>query len=419
MNENSKIKSNSQNWLILFSLIVAGELIFGLPFHIARFYRPTFLDVFDLNNAQLGDAIAIYGIAALLSYFPGGVIADRFSARKLMSISLIGTGLGGVCLTTIPGQAELSVLFGYWGVTTILLFWSSMLRATREWGGKLAQGRAFGLLDGGRGLVASTVATIGVLLLSTLLPDNLASTSPEERIKALKAVIWFYTLLTFGSAFLIWYFIPETNKKNLNFQSFKGIKKVLQRRSTLLQAIIVICAYCGFKGLDFYAQYGMEVLGMDEVEAARFVTNASYLRPVAAIGIGFIADRLSIKRTIVATFMLAFFGYLFLSILSPGETDFVLIFVNLIFTFTAVYALRGVYFALFEETHVPENITGTTIGVVSLVGFSPNIFFNSVAGRIIDNSPGIGGYHQFYLFMGIFALVGLAASFLLKAKLKN
>jgi len=159
--------------LVIFCLVMAGEMIFGLPFHVVRYFRPTFMDVFTLNNADLGDAMAIYGITAMLSYFPGGMLADRFSVRKLMSISLVATGLGGLYLAMIPGQLGLSIVFGYWGVTTILLFWSAMIRATREWGGKFSQGKAFGILDGGRGLVAAGAATAAVFLLTTLLPKNL------------------------------------------------------------------------------------------------------------------------------------------------------------------------------------------------------------------------------------------------------
>ena len=47
---------------------------------------------------------------------------------------------------------------GFFGVTTILFFWAALIRATRDWGGNNAQGRAFGLLDGGRGLLAALLA---------------------------------------------------------------------------------------------------------------------------------------------------------------------------------------------------------------------------------------------------------------------
>ena len=79
-------------------IILAGELIFALPFHLARFFRPTFLQAFGLTNTQLGDIFAVYGVVAMLSYFPGGIIADKYPPNRLMSFSLLATALGGLYL---------------------------------------------------------------------------------------------------------------------------------------------------------------------------------------------------------------------------------------------------------------------------------------------------------------------------------
>ena len=416
---NKGDQAGVRKWLIIFSLVAAGELIFGLPFHLARFFRPTLLEVFHITNAELGDAIAMYGITAVLSYFPSGIIADRFSSRKLMSFSLFATALGGIWLSTIPGQAVLSVLFGYWGVTTILLFWSALIRATREWGGKYAQGRAFGFLDGGRGLIAAGAASLGVLLLSSLLPANMENVSPENRTEAFRGIIWFYTLLTFGGALMVWFLIPDTGAEKLNPKPFRGIKNVLQNSATWLIALVVITAYCGYKGLDFYGLYAMEALDMDEVKAARFVSNASYLRVAGAIGAGFLADRFSAKRVIFFTFALLIPVYLLLSFVIPQHSLAAFILVNVIITFLAVYALRGVYFALLEESEVPKSITGTTVGVVSLLGFTPDVFFNSLAGRVLDASPGITGFHHFFLLLAAFSALGLGTVIILVLQIKK
>ncbi len=402
-------------WAIIICLFLAGELIFGLPFHVARFFRPSLLEVLQMNNSQLGDAISIYGITATLSYFPGGMIADRFSSRKLMSLSLFATALGGIWFSTFPNQVGLSILFGYWGFTTILLFWSSMLRTTREWGGKLAQGRAFGLLDGGRGLVAAGAASVGVFILASMMPTDVMHSSPLERKHAMQAVIWLYTLLTVAAGILVWFIIPDTQTDRLP-NPFKGLRQVLRKRATWLQATIIICAYCGYKGLDFYAQYGMLTLGMNEVEASRFVSNAGYLRAVGAIGAGIIADRLSTRKTIIGAFCLGMASYVLLSAIFPGTQGAGIILANLLISFLAFYALRGIYFALFEETHVPGILTGTTIGVVSLIGYTPDIYFYSIVGRILDNNPGVEGFYQFfYLQLGI-AIAGLLAAVWLTTK---
>jgi len=413
-------QSNSYNiirkppkWIIIFSLIVAGEMIFTLPFHVIRYFRPTLLDVFSLTNTQVGDAIAIYGITAMICYFPSGVIADRFSSRRLMSLSLLVTALGGVYMVSIPNQLGLSLLFGFWGITSILMFWSAMLRATREWGGELAQGRAFGLLDGGRGLVGAAAATIAVFFLASFLPIDLENIDSEQRVRALKAVIWFYTILTFLAAILVWVFIPDTINKTARNKFFIGIVKVLKSRSAWIQAIIVITAYCAYRGLDFYALYGVDVLGMNEVSAARFMSNATYIRPVAAVTAGFIADRFTTRKVIVSTFGVLFLSYLLLLVLSPAKNGINIIFVNLVITVLAVYALRGVYFGLFEETNVPKRLTGTTVGLVSLIGYTPDIFFQSIAGRILDANPGVEGFHNFYIYLSVFAIVGLIVTLFL------
>ena len=179
------ISKTASKWISITCLICAGEMIFSLPFHITRYFRPTVLDVFDLSNTDLGDVFAVYGITAMLAYFPGGVIADRFSAKKLITISLFVTALGGLYMAQIPGYMGLTFLFGYFGITSILLLWAALIRATRDWGGHMAQGEAFGLLDGGRGLVAATAASLGVFFFSQLLPTDIDIISDLQRRHAL------------------------------------------------------------------------------------------------------------------------------------------------------------------------------------------------------------------------------------------
>ena len=184
--------------------------MFSLPFHVPRYFRATVLEVFGLSNAQLGDLFAVYGVTATLAYFLGGPLADRFPARKLMATSLLTTGAGGLYLSTIPGPSGMAVLYGYWGVTTILLFWAALIRVTREWGGAFEQGRAFGVLDGGRGLVAAGLASLAVIVFGWFLPDSSDLVTAPVRLAALKSVIDFYTAATLTAAFLCWVAIPTT-----------------------------------------------------------------------------------------------------------------------------------------------------------------------------------------------------------------
>lgn len=404
-------------WLTIFSLIFAGEIIFSLPFHIPRYFRPTLLEVFKLSNTEFGDAFVMYGIMAMISYFPGGMIADRISPRKLITLSLVATALGGAYFAMIPGQTGLFVLFGYWGITTVFLLWAAMIRATREWGGQLTQGRAFGLLDGGRGLVAAGAASGAVLVFGIVMPDDLAHVNLEFRTRAIQSVIYFYSLAILVVAVVTWFFIPESVEENPGPKKSmcSGIRYVLRSRSVWLQAIIVVSAYVGYKGLDFYTSYAVEILNMDEVSAAWYMSNATYLRAITAIGSGFLADRISSRKVIAIAFTMALFCYVVLSTILPDHLLYI-IYANLFVTFIAVYALRGVYFALLEETSIHKTHTGTAVGLISVIGFTPDAFFYSAGGRIIDASPGLPGYHHYFTFLAIFALTGIIATILIRKK---
>ena len=120
-----------KKFLIPFILILIGEGIFILPFLITRVFRPTFLKVFEINNFQLGSAFSVYGLVAMLSYFIGGPIADRFSPKHILFSSLLLTGLGGLLLVQVPSVSMLIALYGFWGATTILLFWAAFIKVTR------------------------------------------------------------------------------------------------------------------------------------------------------------------------------------------------------------------------------------------------------------------------------------------------
>lgn len=68
------------------------------------------------------------------------------------------------------------------------------------------------------------------------------------------------------------------------------MREVLGEPLVWMKALIVAVAYCGYKGLDYYSPYAFSVLGMGEVEAAKFVAASAYIRPLAAVAAGLPAD---------------------------------------------------------------------------------------------------------------------------------
>jgi sugar phosphate permease len=412
--------TRSNGWLervaFMAALIVAGEAVFSLPFHVARFFRPTVLSVLELSNTELGSAQAVYGVVAMLAYFPGGLLADRFPARRLLASSLFATAGGGLYFATFPSGSGLAWLFGFWGVTTIFLFWAALIRATREWGGHHEQGLAYGILDGGRGLFAASFAAAAVGVFEHLMPGDPTRAAPEERAEALRGVIYLYTAVTAVAGALCLRFVMEREPSVAQREPFlTHLRGVLRMPCVWLQALIVVCAYVGYKGIDNYSLYAVQAYEMNEVDGAKVSTLSAWIRPFAAVVAGWFGDRVSASLVSILLFALLLGSYAWLALEVPRSATVWVLYLNVVLTCIAVFGLRGVYFALFQEARVPMAATGTAVGLVSLIGYTPDIFVHLVGGWLLDRSPGIEGHQQFFAFLAASAAAGLVASIVFRA----
>ena len=294
-------------------------------------------------------------------------------------------------MATIPSLAELKVLYGFWGVTTILLFWAPLIRATRAWGGPRLAGRAFGILDGGRGLVVAAIGSGAVALFSFFMPDEVQSATSDQRANAFRQVILLFSGITFAAAVFVWFALPRRSESSHDLQNrfeTKGVGRVLRMPTVWLQAIVVVCAYVGYKGLDDVSLYAHDVLDFDEVQAARVGTLSMWVQPFAAIGAGLLADRFGVARLTMVSLLILGIGSAVIATgaFSPGMTVF--FGATLIATSAAVFALRGLYYAMMEEGRVPFGDTGSAVGIVSVVGYIPDIFMGPLMGILLDLWPG-------------------------------
>jgi len=401
-----------QRLLSMAVLILAGEAIFILPFVLARVFRPTLLEVFEITNFELGMYFSAYGIVAMVSYLLGGPLADRFKASRLISFALAATAAGGLYLSTIPNPAQMRLLYCFWGMTTILLFWAALLKATREWGGNHSQGLAFGLLDGGRGMVSALISSISVLILAWFLPTDVFDATPEQRTEAFQKVIVFVSGFVFLVSILALFALPNSSstQRKGNGLTIAGLKEVVLKPLLWLQAIIIVCGYSGYKVTDDFSLLASDILGYNEVDAAKVGTLSLWLRPIIAISAGFMADRVSTSKMILVSFSFLFLGGILIGTGIAGPSLAWLVFVAIISTCLAVFSLRGLYFALMGEAKIPWHVTGSAIGMASILGYTPDVYMGPLMGYLLDSSPGpVGHQHVFLLLVG-FSVVGFIAT---------
>lgn len=389
---------------------LSGGIIFLLPFLQEVYYNPL-ARALNLNNTQVGSLLSAFGITAMISYFPGGWLADRFSPRKLMVTSLLSTGGAGLYFATFPGYEISLAIHAFWGVSITLLFWSAMIRATRNWAPAEEQGRAFGILETGRGLgeVLSAVALLAVF--AALGSGN----------SALSSVIAQASILILVLGVLAWFILEddirrEQDPRNRNKPSLKDFIDVVRMPIVWLIAIIILTGYCAYWGTFRFTSYATDIFMLSITIAATISVGKMWLKPVAALVAGFIADKLGISKSVAVLFVVLIASFTLFALLPGTPILLPVMLINVAIASLAVFAMRGIYFALLEEGGVPLAVTGTAAGIVSTIGYTPDIFMPLLGGILLDTFPGATGYRYFFLTTAAICGIGLAASLIIYVK---
>ncbi len=406
----------------MFSLIIAGEAIFLLPFILMRVFKPVIREAFVISDAQIGEAQALYGITAVLSYFFGGFIADKWEARKLFSISLILTAIGGFWMTLIPSITTLKILYAFWGVSTILLFWASLIKATRQWGNENNQGLSFGLLDGGRGFFAALIALSGASILTFFFPEKGVEITFEDKVNTLQYIIGAITLIVFLVGLLVFLVLPKETakaKKSKEFQfDFRKAFQLIKSKKVIFHSLIIFCAYSSYKLTGVYSTYAKDVWNYSLEEATYFAVFIQFIRPLSAISIGWIADKFIPSKLLIPAFSILITTSALLGLGVFNEHPIYLSFTTFIFIAFGTYSLRGLYFAIIEETNTPIQLTGTLVGIISVVGFTPDIFMSLFNGYMLGENPTIVEYQNLFTTFTIIPIVGLLAALAFRKSIK-
>lgn len=401
----------NRRYLILLILALGAVAVYFMPYLRWSFYD-TLMEAVGLNNTQFAATMSIYGVTAMIFYAPGGYLADKFSPRKMLAFAFAATGLLGFWYATYPGFGAQMVIFALWGGIGTAFFWSAMLKVANSLGSEEEQGSMFGLLEGGRGVINVAIAFIALYFYGKL----------GETVSGITAILIGTSILCIVSAVLIWFIVPDKlNGSGGDRIQLRDVGKVLKMPAVWVNAIVVLSCYSVYIGSTYLTPYMTEVLGVGAAAAAAIAIVRTYvLQAVAGPTGGIIADKLgSVPKVVAACFalmLLALGAFCFLPA-TPGMAT-VAVIMMMVFCI-AVFCMRGIYFAPVGQSNVPKSMVGTAIGVISVIGFFPDVYMNALVGTLMDAFPGARGYQYAFFVMLGFAAVGLIASLVLIRMLKK
>jgi MFS family permease len=410
-NQESKL----MKYLQILALGVAGGSIYLMPYIRYVFYDWQ-IEAMGITNTQLGLLSTVYTIGNVILYIPGGIIADKFSTKKCILISLLSTTVLTLIFAFTMGSYTLAlIIWLLFAVTTTFLFWDALMKTIRLIGDEKEQGFMFGLYYMGNGLTGAIAGTIGL---------RAASTADTATGKFFWGVI-VYGCATGVAALLIALLLKTKSKKVVAKKDpdsefkFELVGKLIKSPTVWLFSIIVFTGYAVFSSTSYFTPYLTDVVGITPEESGYLSIVRSYIFYVLTPLSGIFADKVikSTSKWFIALFLILaalFIGIFFIP--KSASVGFVSFYTLLPGLFGL--ALYGIVFSIAAETKIPAAVMGTAVGIASIIGYAPDFFMAAMFGNWLD-TLGSGGYKFIFIFLAANCIVGFVGALIVHIRGKK
>ncbi|MDR1468452.1 MAG: MFS transporter [Spirochaetaceae bacterium] len=405
------MSGNAKRYFQFFLIVLAAGAIYPIMY-LRTNYQETLLQVFGITLPQLNNIYSFLGIIWAVGYFPSGVICDKISAKFLLSISLFMTALGGFVFAQTPSYGFVVVIYVLWGVFSVFTFWGAHMKLVKLLAHRDEEGRFFGILDGGRGVVEALLASISVAIFAAVLGK---SDSLELKTAAMKSVIYMYSFAVLAIAILVTIFVGEDKKEAARVAAeakpkekfeWKDLGTALRNKFIYLLGGIIFMSYTTYWTVYYYGGFLETNIKVPAVTVGIVTVIVMWMRPVGGVVGGFLADKIGKTRTLGGALIGALICLALMAFIPPGAPP-PLFFTIVVLAGIFVYAIRGLYWSLMGECKIEDKIIGITIGTASLIGYLPDIVlpqFNSFLFKTFGDN---GGYNAYFVSSGIIAIVGI------------
>jgi len=296
--------SKFKRYFQLILIVLAAGSIYPL-IYLRSGYQETILSVFNISFEQLNILYTVLGFVFVVGYFPSGLLCDKFSAKKLLFVSMAGTSAGGFWFAQVPSYTSVVLIFAIWGFFAVFTFWSAHMKLVKLISTSDTEGRFFGVLDGGRGLVEAVLASVAVIIFARGLGG---AETPESTEAALVGVIYMYSIVMAVVALLVLFFVEDDKKlieaggevAERNKFRAKDLLEVFKNPLVLLMGGVIFCGYFLFWTYFYYGGFLQANVGASAVTVAAVMAAAAWMRPVGGVIGGFLADKAGKGKVISA-----------------------------------------------------------------------------------------------------------------------
>ena len=390
--------STLHKWALVVLISMGSSIIYAPMYLKGVFYDPL-MQALGCTNADLGLMVSAYATAAMICYLPSGIVADKFRMRTLAWVGFIATAVLVFAYAMLPSVQICLVLFVLMGVTSILIWWGTRFKVIRlcceenEYASKI--GISYSIY-GATGLVVGLINAAIVAALSGAL-------GVQVMIGFLGVMI---ALLGIASFFLIPDFKGEINKDAKLF-SLKEAVQAVKHPGVIWACIAYFCVYAVYQGATYTTPYLTQCFNAD----GNLVNVVGLIRTygiglIAGPVVGFIATKIKSPSKAIMGGLILSVAALVGFILFPQDPSGAVVasVLVVVFGFTT-YGAFSIGSSPLSEVKIPMAIFGTASGLLSVVGFMPDVFIHTWYGAMID-AQGTAAFNAIFGFEIMFAVIG-------------
>ena len=400
------MESKARKYLTIIALGLAGGSIYFIPYVKYVFYDAQ-LAAMGINNTQSGLLLTMYTIGNMILYIPGGYLADKVSTKKALIISLVATSvLTWVYAFSLNFVVSMIIWLGL-SFSTAFVFWSALMKAVRIVGTEEEQGFMYGLYYACNGIAAALTSFISLYAYNTAGEDiksGFVRGVNASGVVVLIAAICLVFLMKEDAG-------KVTTESDDDKISLPMVGKVLKSPVVWILSIVILCGYGLKSSVSYFNPYLTEVVGVSAVNSGIFSIINNYLLLLLAPVGGILADKvfkstckwLSVSFVILAVL---FGGVL----LIPSDISPMVASIYTLLPGAVTMMMYGVVFSSVSEAGISRTMTGTVIGISSIIGYLPDSIYSVLFGKWLDNK-GAAGYTNIFIFLVASGIVGAVLAF--------
>lgn len=402
--EDIEMNRNAVRMILLISAIYSTT--YALTLAKGIFYDEMMFG-FQLNNLRFGQLFSALGIFSMLAYLCAAWFSARFSSRIITLTALLINAAVPAVLSLFPPYPILLLCFAAMGFINGI-FYPTSVSILRTSVPIHQQGHAFGL----NYVFISATGTVITLLCYIVL---LFADSAAGKLRILLLLLSVTNAVFFLLSAVCLHPQAEEQAVRSEYHILPTVCSLLRNPTVWAVILIVFINYIDYCTLNYTQPYLTNVVKVPPI-AANFIAilRMYFIVMLAAPLAGAVTDRYRASIVLIRAVFLLYAVCTGVLVLLSDLPAFFLVLLILVMCMTANMA-RSMSLITISEIGLTPYAVSVAMCIISFLGYSPDAFYYSLCGWILDHF-GTSGYHYIFTMTAVLTAVGFLICHWLRRK---